>query len=128
MYLQGGGWRGYDPAAGLATSTRHVAVAGGLVFVSGLEGQEGILRAYTLDGKPKWQASYGPEWHISHPGARSVPTVYEGLVYVASGVGNLVCLDTASGQPVWSVKFNAHVHAPGVHTPLDWKPAAIRAA
>jgi transglutaminase-like putative cysteine protease len=27
VYLQGGGWRGYDPAAGLATSTRHVAVA-----------------------------------------------------------------------------------------------------
>ncbi len=27
VYLQGGGWRGYDPAGGLATSTRHVAVA-----------------------------------------------------------------------------------------------------
>jgi len=27
VYLQGGGWRGYDPAAGLAASTRHVAVA-----------------------------------------------------------------------------------------------------
>ncbi|MGO9009051.1 MAG: transglutaminase family protein [Bryobacteraceae bacterium] len=27
VYLQGGGWRGYDPAAGLATSTRHIAVA-----------------------------------------------------------------------------------------------------
>ena len=26
-YLQGGGWRGYDPSAGLAASTRHVAVA-----------------------------------------------------------------------------------------------------
>lgn len=27
VYLQGGGWRGYDPSAGLAASTRHVAVA-----------------------------------------------------------------------------------------------------
>ena len=27
VYLQGGGWRGYDPAAGLAASTAHVAVA-----------------------------------------------------------------------------------------------------
>ena len=99
---------------GVGKGFSHVAVAGGLVFVSGLEGQEGILRAYTLDGKPKWQASYGPEWHISHPGARSVPTVYEGLVYVASGVGNLVCLDTASGQPVWSVKLFEQYDAPQV--------------
>jgi transglutaminase-like putative cysteine protease len=27
VYLEGGGWRGYDPSAGLATATRHVAVA-----------------------------------------------------------------------------------------------------
>jgi transglutaminase-like putative cysteine protease len=27
VYLQGGGWRGYDPSAGLAASTRHIAVA-----------------------------------------------------------------------------------------------------
>jgi outer membrane protein assembly factor BamB len=70
-----------------------------------LEGKEGILRAITLDGEPKWQANYGLEWHISHPGARSVPTVYGGLVYVASGVGNLACFDAASGKPVWSSKL-----------------------
>jgi len=27
VYLDGGGWRGYDPTAGLAASTRHIAVA-----------------------------------------------------------------------------------------------------
>ena len=27
VYLPGGGWRGYDPARGLAVSTGHVAVA-----------------------------------------------------------------------------------------------------
>jgi transglutaminase-like putative cysteine protease len=27
VYLAGGGWRGYDPSAGLAVSTSHVAVA-----------------------------------------------------------------------------------------------------
>jgi outer membrane protein assembly factor BamB len=100
------------PGVGLGFT--HVAVADGLVYVTGLEGQEGLLRAYTLEGKPKWQASYGPEWHISHPGARSVPTVYEGLVYVASGVGNLACFDAASGKPVWSVKLFERYEAPQV--------------
>jgi transglutaminase-like putative cysteine protease len=27
VYLEGGGWRGYDPSRGLAVSTAHVAVA-----------------------------------------------------------------------------------------------------
>jgi len=27
VYLEGGGWRGYDPSAGLAVSTSHVAIA-----------------------------------------------------------------------------------------------------
>ena len=27
VYLPGGGWRGYDPSAGLATADRHVAIA-----------------------------------------------------------------------------------------------------
>jgi len=29
VYLPGAGWRGYDPSAGLATATQHVAVAAG---------------------------------------------------------------------------------------------------
>jgi transglutaminase-like putative cysteine protease len=27
VYLEGGGWRGYDPSAGLAVSTSHIAIA-----------------------------------------------------------------------------------------------------
>ena len=27
MYLNGGGWRGYDPSLGLAVADRHVTVA-----------------------------------------------------------------------------------------------------
>ncbi|MDD1648986.1 MAG: PQQ-binding-like beta-propeller repeat protein, partial [Methylococcaceae bacterium] len=46
---------------GVGKGFTHVAVAGGLVYVTGLEGKEGMLRAYTLDGEPKWQANYGPE-------------------------------------------------------------------
>jgi outer membrane protein assembly factor BamB len=92
----------------------HVAVAGGLVYVTGLEGKEGMLRAYTLDGKLKWQANYGPEWHVSHPGARSVPTVHEGLVYVASGMGNVACFDATSGQAVWFSKLFELYDAPQV--------------
>lgn len=99
---------------GVGAGFSHVAVARGLIYLTGLEGKEGILRAYTLDGKPKWQANYGPEWSTSHPGARSIPTVHDGLVYVASGVGNVACFDAASGKAVWSVKLFAQYDAPQV--------------
>jgi outer membrane protein assembly factor BamB len=99
---------------GVGKGFSHVTVAGGLVYVTGLEGKEGMLRAYTLNGQPKWQANYGPEWHISHTGARSIPTVHEGLVHVASGVGNLACFDAASGHAVWSVKLFELYEAPQV--------------
>jgi outer membrane protein assembly factor BamB len=79
-----------------------------------LAGKEGILRAYTLDGKLKWQANYGPEWSTSHPGARSIPTVCEGLAYVASGVGNVACFDAVNGKPIWSVKLFEEYDAPQV--------------
>ena len=29
VYLPGGGWRGFDPTAGIATSDRHIAIATG---------------------------------------------------------------------------------------------------
>jgi len=92
----------------------HVSVAGGLVYVTGLEGEEGFLRAYTVEGEPKWKASYGREWSAAHPGARSIPTVHDGLLYVASGVGNLACFDAASGKPVWFVKLFELYEAPQV--------------
>ncbi|MBE3069533.1 MAG: PQQ-like beta-propeller repeat protein [Planctomycetes bacterium] len=83
----------------------HVAVAGGRVYVTGLVGGEGVLRALTPDGQPVWQAGYGPEWAKAHPGARSIPTVHDGLVYLTSGVGNAACFDAASGKRVWFVKL-----------------------
>ncbi|MCX5670993.1 MAG: PQQ-binding-like beta-propeller repeat protein [Planctomycetota bacterium] len=99
---------------GIGKGFTHVSVSGGLVYVTGLAGKEGILRAYTLDGKLKWEAKYGPEWDKAQPGARSIPTVHDGLVYVTSGVGNVACFDAAGGKPVWSVKVFELYEAPQV--------------
>jgi outer membrane protein assembly factor BamB len=100
--------------SGLGQGFTHVAVAGGLVYATGLVDGAGVLQAYTTDGQLKWRATYGPEWAASHPGARSIPTVRDGLVYVASGVGNVACFDAASGNPVWSVKLFEQYQAPQV--------------
>jgi outer membrane protein assembly factor BamB len=89
---------------GIGKGFSHVSVAGGLVYSTGLVGKEGILRAYGLDGKLKWEAKYGPEYSQTHPGARTIPTVNDGRVYVMSALGRLSCFDAAKGEPLWSVE------------------------
>lgn len=80
----------------------HVTTAGDIVYVTGLVDKEGLLHAFTLDGKRKWKISYGPEYSQSHPGARTIPTLHEGLIYVISAFGKLSCFRAEDGKPVWS--------------------------
>ena len=88
---------------GIGTGFSHASVCGGLVYVTGLVGKDGMLRAYALDGKLKWEAKYGPEYDKAHPGARTIPTVFDGLVYVMSASETLSCFEAADGKSVWSV-------------------------
>ncbi len=99
---------------GVGQGFTHVTVAEGLVYVTGLIGKEGLLSAYTPDGQLQWRANYGPEWNTSHPGARSIPTVFDGLVYVASGIGKIACFNAKDGNRVWSANLFEQYEAPQV--------------
>jgi outer membrane protein assembly factor BamB len=101
---------------GIGKGFSHVTAAGDLVYVSGLVGKQGMLHAYTRAGKLQWEASYGTEWEKNYPGARSIPTVFDGLVYLASGVGTVSCFDALTGKPVWSSDVFKLYDAPQV----DW--------
>jgi len=90
---------------GLGTGFSSIAIADGYVYTAGMVGNDkkGILFAYDLDGNPKWQKFYGPEWSSSHKGTRTTPTVDGDRVYVMSGYGNLVCFDAKTGDRRWEV-------------------------
>ena len=88
---------------GIGKGFSHVSVAGRLVYVTGLVGKDGVLSAYDLAGHLRWQAKYGPEYDQAHPGARTIPTVFDGRIYVMSALGMLSCFDAAEGKPLWSV-------------------------
>ncbi len=90
---------------GVGKGFSNVSVCGDTVYVTGLIGKEGVLCAFDLDGKPRWQAKYGFEYDAGHPGARTTPTVVDGRVYVISAKGLLSCFDAAKGQPQWSVNI-----------------------
>jgi outer membrane protein assembly factor BamB len=89
---------------GLGIGFSSAAIADGRIFTTGMdENKQGIIFAFDLAGKPKWQKPYGPEWKGDHKGARTTPTIDGDRVYVFSGYGNLVCFDAESGEQKWQI-------------------------
>ena len=92
-------------ADGLGRGHAPVSVSGGVVFVTGIVGDEeaGTLFAFDGGGRLLWKTCYGAEFDDpAYPGTRSTPTVDRGRVYVYTGMGALVCLDAGTGTVLWS--------------------------
>jgi hypothetical protein len=72
-------------------------------FITGLQGNTGMLYALDYSGKLLWKKPYGPEWTENYPGPRSTPVVIEDLLYFQSGHGVVYCVNALTGNTVWSV-------------------------
>lgn len=91
-------------ADGLGQGLATVAVAGGMIYATGMakESQEGTVSVFDLSGKLKSRITYGPEWKKSYPGGRYTPTIDGGRIYLLTGFGRLVCVDGQAGSVAWS--------------------------
>lgn len=79
------------------------------VYIQGEIDSIGYLFSFNLDGKLEWKSEYGTEWMESYVGSRSSPTVIGDLIYVCSGLGDIVCFK-ADGSKLWSKNFINHFH------------------
>lgn len=93
-------WR-YD-AIGKGYSS--AAVTSDRVFTAGLVDGSLSVFSFDLKGKLLWKNTLGPEWNDEKkfPGTRSTPLIYDGLGYIASGLGMLYCFDTKTGKVNWT--------------------------
>ena len=85
----------------LGTGHSSPVIDNNLIYLSGMEGTTGYIYVLTTDGKLKWKAPYGTEFSESYPGARSTPVIAGDLLYMYSGLGELVCMSTADGKIKW---------------------------
>ena len=89
-------------ATGIGTGYSSVAVVGGRVFTMGdLADGEHVIALNVADGKPAWSVKVAPKGSVDYPGPRATPTVDGQHLYVVAPLGDVVCLEAASGKEVW---------------------------
>jgi len=93
-------WSATDIGAGFTSPS----IANGIIYITGTKGNKEILTALDLNGNVKWNVEYGKISTQSPPETRSTPTVDGGAVYIISGAGEVVCIDTVSHSIKWSVQ------------------------
>lgn len=95
----------------LGTGYSSPVIAGDKLYINGEINKVSHLFVFDLNGKLLWKYANGPEFYgegysANFPGARSAPTIYDGLVYISSGMGRMACLDASSGAEKWAVNMS----------------------
>ena len=75
----------------------------GTLYITGDVGEDLVIYAFDLGGKPRWQAKNGAAWKGSWPGARACLAASEGRLYHMNAHGRAACLDAKTGQELWAV-------------------------
>ncbi|MEI7663693.1 MAG: PQQ-binding-like beta-propeller repeat protein, partial [Bacteroidota bacterium] len=99
---------------GLGEGHASAAVAGNRIYTAGTLQGIGYIFCFDLDGKQLWKVPYGEEWTESWPGVRSTPLVYNGKIYLLSGLGKLLCRRADNGEFVWSVDVLKDYQGPNI--------------
>ncbi len=103
---------------GIGKGYSQPIVAGGKIFVTGLKQHDSdVLSAFDLSGKLLWETAYGKSWTRSYSDTRCTPTYQNGKLFVASGMGELNCIDAQTGDLIWKVDvvedYQGEIHRHG---------------
>ena len=92
-------WR----AEGLGRGYSSPIVADGNIFITGDQGDELMVMAFTLDGTPRWKTANGAAWKTPYPGARATCAYSAGKVYNLNAHGRLACFNAEDGAEQWGI-------------------------
>jgi len=90
-------------AEGIGKGFSSAVSDGKYVFVTGMKDSSDVMTCLSMDGKIRWQKPFGRAWKGPFPETRTTPTVDRNRVYAISGFGTIACLETETGNILWSV-------------------------
>ena len=89
-------------------------ISGNRIYVTGEIDSIGYLFAFDKSGSLIWKKVTGREWMENFTGSRSTPTLVDGLLYVETSMGRLICFDANTGDEKWSVDMIKDLHGVNV--------------
>lgn len=90
-------------AAGVGSGFSSVAVVGERIYTMGdKDGAQHVFALRRDGGGLLWKTRVGPPLADSRGGARATPVVDGERVYALGSDGDLVCLEAATGRPIWA--------------------------
>jgi outer membrane protein assembly factor BamB len=81
-----------------------------MIYVTGEIDSIGYLFAYNTSGSLLWKKETGREWMENFTGSRSTPTLVDGLLYIETSMGRIICFDALTGIEKWSVDMIKDLH------------------
>ena len=89
-------------------------ISGNRIYVTGEIDSIGYLFAFDKSGSLIWKKVTGREWMENFTGSRSTPTLVDGLLYVETSMGQVICFDANTGDEKWSVDMIKDLHGVNV--------------
>lgn len=103
---------------GIGTGWGSAAIANNTIYIVGVIDAQEVVSAFDMDGALKWKTTISGHWDKSFPEARTTPTIEGNSLYINTGLGNVVCLDPATGAIKWQVQtveeFDGDYHRWGI--------------
>ena len=92
---------------GVGTGYSSVCVSKNRVYTMGeADGSYNLYCLNAADGKLVWAAKIARSGDVPYPGSRATPATDGTLVYAISPLGDLVCVQAATGREVWRKSFD----------------------
>jgi outer membrane protein assembly factor BamB len=88
---------------GIGNGYSSPIISGDRIYVTGEIDSIGYLFAYNKSGSLIWKKATGREWMENFTGSRSTPTLVDGLLYIETSMGRVICFDALDGTEKWSV-------------------------
>lgn len=112
-------WPAEGPAVlwktlGIGNGYSSPIISGNRIYITGEIDSIGYLFAYNKSGSLIWKKQTGREWMENFTGSRSTPTLVNGLLYVETSMGRVICFDAVSGTEKWSVDMLKDLHGVNV--------------